>query len=121
MIFLDTDNGDNPPIMLSSIDATYSVARLLFKTEPGPLALYYGNRTAAAPRYDLALVAGQILTAEKSIAALGREEPARTGGWADQALGGARGGILLWGVLALVVIGLLVIVSKLLPKPPISH
>jgi hypothetical protein len=33
-------------------------------------------------------------------------------------LGGLDGGPLLWGVLVLVVVGLLVIVAKLLPKPP---
>lgn len=118
--FLETDNGDNPPIALVAAQAAYPVARLLFKPDPGAVTLYYGNRAAAAPRYDLALVAGQILAAEKSVATLGAEEPARSGGWADQALAGSRGGILFWGVLALVVIGLLVVVAKLLPKPPAS-
>ena len=124
--FIETDNGDNPPIALTSAQAACPVARLLFKTDPGPpalsssngLALYYGNRAAAAPRYDLALVAGRILAAEKSVAALGPEEPARTGGWADQALAGSRAGILFWGALILVVVALLVVVAKLLPKPP---
>jgi len=116
--FLETDNGDNPPIALTSAQVAYPVARLLFKPEAGPVALYYGHRTASAPRYDLALIAGQILAAEKSVATLGAEEPAQTGGWADQALSGSRAGILFWGVLALVVIGLLVVVAKLLPKPP---
>ena len=84
------------------------------------MALYYGNRAATAPRYDLALVAGQILAAEKLAASLGAEEQVRPGGWADQALAGSRAGILFWGVLALVVLGLLVVVAKLLPKPPAS-
>ncbi len=75
---------------------------------------------ATAPRYDMALVAGQILAAEKSVASLGAEEQARTGGWADRALAGSRAGLLFWSVLALVVIGLLVVVAKLLPKPPAS-
>lgn len=116
--FLETDNGDNPPIALTSAQAAYPVARLLFKPEPGAVALYYGNGIAVAPRYDLALVASQILAAEKSVASLGPEEPAKTGGWADAALAGPRGGILFWGALALVVIVLLVVVAKLLPKPP---
>ena len=116
--FIETDNGDNPPIALTSIQAAYPVARLLFKPEPGVVTLYYGNRTVTAPRYDLALVAGQILAAEKSVASLGAEEPARTGGWADQALAGPRGGIIFWSALAIVVVALLIVVAKLLPKPP---
>jgi hypothetical protein len=116
--FLETDNGDNPPIALTSASAAYPVARLLFKTEPGPVALYYGNRAAAAPRYDLALVAGQILVAEKSVASLGPEEKSRADGWGAGALAGSRAGYLFWGVLGLVVVGLLVVVAKLLPKPP---
>ncbi len=125
-LFLETDNGDNPPIALTSASAAYPVARLLFKTGPAlnestgpsPLALYYGNRTVTAPRYDLALVASQILAAEKSVASLGAEEQARTGGWAESALAGSRAGVVFWSVLALVVVGLLVVVAKLLPKPP---
>ena len=121
--FLETDNGDNPPIALASASAAYPVARLLFKTEPAlspsnGVALYYGNRAAAAPRYDLALVAGQILAAEKSVALLGPEEKSRADGWGAGALAGSRAGYLFWGVLGLVVVGLLVVVAKLLPKPP---
>ena len=119
-LFLETDNGDNPPLALASARAAYPVVRLLFKPEPGsaPLALCYGNRTAAAPRYDLALVAGRILAAEKSAAVLGTEE--KFGGDRSSAdlLGRLRGGPLFWGALALVIVTLLVVVAKLLPKPP---
>jgi hypothetical protein len=117
---LETDNGDNPPLALGTVQAAYPVRRLLFKTEPGPVALYYGNRTAQAPRYDLALVAREILTAEKSVATLGAEEKIRSDGWGAGFLAGARGGPLLWGALALVVIVLLVVVARLLPKPPVA-
>jgi hypothetical protein len=126
VIFLETDNGDNPPIELSSVRAEYRVARLLFKTDSGAaataagdgLALYYGNNKAEAPRYDLALIARQILAAEKSVATLGAEEPMRAGGWGGQWLAGLSAGWIFWGALGLVVIGLLFVVAKLLPKPP---
>ncbi len=117
-LLVETDNGDNPPIALSAATATHGVARLLFKTEAAPVALYYGNAQASSPRYDLALVAGQILAAPKNLAALGPEEKSRPDGWARTALTGARGGVLFWGVLALVVAVLLGVVAKLLPKPP---
>ena len=125
-ILLETDNGDNPPIVLTTVHATYPVARLLFKAEPAApvespargIALYYGNRAAVAPRYDLALVARHILTAEKAIASLGAEETMRPGGGLNRFLGGMSTGVVFWGALLLVVIGLLVIVARLLPKPP---
>ena len=117
-LVIETDNGDNPPIALGAVSAAHPVARLLFKTDAAPLALYSGHAAAAAPRYDLALVAGQILSATKEAATLGAEEQARADGWAKSALAGTRGGVVFWAALALVVIVLLVVVAKLLPKAP---
>lgn len=117
-LLLETDNGDNPAILLSAIEASHPVTRLFFKTEPGPLELYYGNAAARAPRYDLSLVAGQILTAEKITATLGAEEKTTADRWGAGALAGLRGGGLFWGALGLVVLGLLAVVVRLLPKPP---
>ncbi|HEX2854631.1 MAG TPA: hypothetical protein VHO24_15475 [Opitutaceae bacterium] len=117
MLTLETDNGDNPPIAIFAATAAHPVARLLFKADAGTLALYYGNPEADVPRYDLALVAGQILTAEKSIPPLGSEEIARSDGWARKILAGAKGGALFWTALALVVAVLLIVIAKLLPKP----
>ncbi len=119
-LLLETDNGDNPPLVLASARAAYPVVRLFFKPEAGdaPLALCYGNRAATAPRYDLALVAGRILAAEKSAALLGAEEKTGPKQTASDLLGSLRGGPLFWGVLSLVIVGLLVVVAKLLPKPP---
>lgn len=118
-LWLETDNGDNPPIALGVVSAAHPVARLLFKTDVAPLALYYGHAQAAAPRYDLALVAGQILAATKETATLGPEEPARAEAWPARVLRGSNS-ILFWGVLALVVAVLLGVVAKLLPKPPVQ-
>ena len=117
-LLLETDDGDNPALALGRVTATHAVTRLLFKTEHAPLTLYYGHPQSAAPRYDLALVANQILAAEKHVATLGAEEKARPDGWSKTLLGGGKGGVLFWSVLALVVIALLGVVAKLLPKPP---
>jgi hypothetical protein len=119
-LLVETDNGDNPAIVLGSVTATYPVTRLLFKADAAPLALHYGNRQIAPPRYDLSLVATQILAAEKNIATLGPEEKTKSDGWTKTALGGGRAGIIFWAVLGVVVIALLVIVAKLLPKPPVT-
>ncbi len=114
-LVLETDNGDNPAIMLTSVEAAYPVVRLIFKPESGPIALYYGNREAQAPRYDLSLVAERMFIAEKNVATLGAEESLKGG---TRTALGLNGGVWFWGALALVVVGLLVVVAKLLPKPP---
>lgn len=115
--FIEADNGDNPPITLTSVQATYPVVRLLFRSEAAGLTLYYGNTAVPAPRYDLALVAAPILAAEKSTAILGPEQGAASGEHAST-FAGLRTGPIFWTVLTLVVLALLAIVAKLLPAAP---
>ena len=119
-LFLGTDNGDNPPIDISNVRVFHPVTRLVFKATPDagkPLQLYYGNPGAVPPSYDLRLVAGELLAAERSTAALGAEEGAKKPSLLESAsLSGARR-FAFWGILAVVVIGLLVILARLLPSP----
>ena len=116
-LILETNDGDNPPIELESIQAFYSATRILFKAQPADeLLLYYGNPHAVAPRYDLSLVAGQLLAADQAEPALGHEEQLRTS-WAEARLPG-KGGVVFWGMLAVVVVVLLIIISRLLPQSP---
>jgi hypothetical protein len=63
----------------------------------------------------LSLVAGELLAADKAAATLGSEEQLKKTSWAEGRTPGT-GGIVFWGILAVVVIGLLVIISRLLPK-----
>jgi hypothetical protein len=116
-LVVETDNGDNPPITLSAASVAYPVVRLLFKAPLGPLSLYYENENARAPRYDVAMIADQLVAAAKNQAVLGPEHPARAG---RGSLAGLRAGWVFWGALGLVVVVLLFIVAKLLPKPPVS-
>jgi hypothetical protein len=116
-LFIETDNGDNPPILLSALKAEHAVVRLIFKTvETDGFLLAYGNPSAAAPRYDLSLVAMKLLTAGRTPARLGLEESAPEGSGRG-ALRHLKGGVVFWGALALVVVVLLVVVARLLPKP----
>jgi hypothetical protein len=95
------------------------VTRLVFKAAPEaaqPIWLCYGNKEVSAPRYDLSLVASEILRVEKSNAALGGEELAKGGRAARGEEATDRGGVIFWGVLAIVVAALLVLISRLLPK-----
>ncbi len=117
-LFLETENGDNPPIELEKFSVTYPATRVLFKAQPGePLFLYYGNPHVAPPRYDLSLVAGQLFTADKSVATLAAPEHLKKTSWAEGRKPG-QGGVLFWGILAVVVAVLLVVIARLLPKPP---
>jgi len=117
-LVLETNNGDNPALELENFQAFHSVTRLLFKARPeDAMYLYYGNAQAASPHYDLRLVAGELLSADKAAAALGAEERLKKLSWSESQTPG-KGGVLFWGVLALVVVVLLVVVARLLPKAP---
>ncbi|MGD0263052.1 MAG: DUF3999 family protein [Verrucomicrobiota bacterium] len=114
---LETHNGDNPPIELEKFQAFYPATRVLFKAQPADeLLLYYGNPHAVAPRYDLSLVAGQLVAADQAEAALAAEEPLKKS-WGEGQRPG-QGGVVFWGILAVVVVVLLIIISRLLPQSP---
>ena len=115
-LILETHNGDNPPIELEQFQVIYSATCVLFKAAPeDEFFLYYGNRRVAPPRYDLSLVAGQLLAADKTPASLAAGEQLKKSSWGEGRTSG-KGGVLFWGVLALVVVALLVIIFRLLPK-----
>lgn len=117
-LWLETDNGDNPPLVLTGVQAWSPVVRLLFKAAPDRApTLYYGQPQAGAPSYDLTLVAGQLFSADKTPARLGPAEALGAATWATTFVS-RRSGLLFWGALALVVVLLLVIVVRLVPKPP---
>ncbi|MGD0536037.1 MAG: DUF3999 family protein [Verrucomicrobiota bacterium] len=116
-LFLETDNGDNPAIALSKLELSYPATRLAFKSDSTEsLHLYYGNARASAPQYDLSLVAGQLAAAEKTAATAGAEERLTKASWREQFGATSGGGPVLWVVLGAVVVALLVVVTKLLPK-----
>jgi hypothetical protein len=115
-LFLETENGDNPPIEVEKFTATYPVTRVLLKAKAGDgLFLYYGNPRVSPPRYDLSLVAGQLLAADKKTAALDAEQQLQKPSWQEYQVPG-KGGVLFWGILAVVVVVLLIVISRLLPK-----
>ena len=114
-LMLMTDNQDNPPISITSLTVHYPVTRLIFKTSAiSPVYLYFGNLEAAVPRYDLTLVGEKLVAAEKHEDSLANLEElkssARTAFFGENSTS-----IWFWGVLALVVAGLLFTISRLLP------
>jgi hypothetical protein len=115
-LWIETDNGDNPAIAVGGVRVEYPVVRLVFKVaETRGYTLAYGNKSAAAPRYDLGMVSSRLLTSSRNVAHLGAGETSTA---ARNPFAGLNGGYVFWGALALVVAVLLAVVAKLLPKPP---
>ncbi len=115
-IILETENGDNPPIELENFESWYAVTRILFKAIPdGKHFLYYGNPNVNSPQYDLGLIANEVQAASKAEASLGVEKQLKKT-WQSELEKAGRGGVVFWAVLALVVVALLVVIGRLLPK-----
>ena len=119
LLIFETDNGDNPPVELDNFRLSYGITRLLFKAPSSPETyLYYGNKNIGVPRYDIALMAPELLASEKSAAALGPEERLTKVGWGETMQMTRLGSVLFWAALALVVVVLLIVMARLLPKNP---
>jgi len=117
-VVLETNDGDNPPVEFAGFQLSYPVTRLVFNSNANDeLFLYYGNPEAESPRYDLSLVADELMSAERSTAELLGEEKIRKSSYGISLPG--SGGPLLWISLAVVVAALLIIIARALPaKPP---
>jgi hypothetical protein len=79
---IDIEDGDNPTLTLTGVVGHTSTRRIDFVVEPGDaLFLYWGNPSASAPRYDLALIADAVLSSAALSVSLGAIEdtaPARS-------------------------------------------
>jgi hypothetical protein len=115
-LILEARNGDNPPIQLNHFQMAYTATSILFEAKAGDeLFLCYGNTSASAPHYDLNLVSSQLRSADKSVATLGGEMALKETEWTIGASTKVRSQIF-WAILALVVVVLLVVIARLLPK-----
>lgn len=116
-LLLETDHGDNPPIPLAEVVVRFAAPVITAKvTDDAALYLYYGNPKAAPPQYDLRLVRNELLAADPHTAGLLEEEMLRPA--AAEKRGVDAGSPWLWLALGGVVVALLAIVAKLLPRPP---
>jgi hypothetical protein len=117
-LFLEIENGDNPAIQLENIRFFYPLTRILFLKQSleGNTFLYYGNSKASTPDYDISLISSQFLAASKQVASLSAEEQVKETPWSEKPVAKNSAGIIFWGVLALIVLVLLVVISRLLPK-----
>ncbi len=116
-LVLEIDNGDNQPLRIENFQAWYTLDRIFFKVpdENGQIFLYYGNDKAAPPRYELDLIASQLMAAEKGKAAAGPEQALRGPSWSGSGMLAGNAGVVFWVALAVVVAALLFIIARLLP------
>jgi len=102
---------------LDEFQGFYNVTYLLTKIGSNSQTfLYYGNEQAAAPDYDLSLVAPQLLAAEKSNAVLGAQEALKAPSLSEKYAGSRTSNALYWAALILAVVVLVLIISRLIPK-----
>lgn len=114
-IQIRTENGDNPPLRLVSVRLLHPVVRLLFRVpDTAPVHLCYGHPRAIYPRYDVHLVRREFENATKVPATLGAEE--KLPGFRAEPAPRDKGSPWIWAALAVVVVALLWIVARLLPK-----
>jgi hypothetical protein len=114
-ILIETDNGDNPALQLSSAQWEKPVVSLLFEANGGarPLHLLYGNAKAVSPQYDIQLVQSRFEKAAHVATQLGDVQVLEA---VKPQAESHSGSPWLWAALVLVVGGLLWVVAKLLPK-----
>lgn len=114
-LVLETDNGDNPPLQLTSAEIEKPVVSLLFEAHGGarPLHLYYGKANAYAPDYDIRFVRDRFEKATHVPVKLGDAEVLKP---VKSRASSTSGSPWLWAALVLVVGGLLWVVARLLPK-----
>ena len=113
---LETENGDNPPIHLANVVVHHAAPALVAKlTDPAPVFLYYDNPHVNPPNYDLGMMRAELLAADKQTVTLGAEEELKASKRRSHGEASA-GSPWLWAALGLVVVVLLLVVAKMLPK-----
>jgi hypothetical protein len=112
------DHGDNRPIAIDKIKATYQAPTLLFLIpSPGEYTLYGGNPEVPEAKYDLALVQAHLAAAIPKTALMGDIGPLKSPGFKLKILAlfdGKSWG--LYAVLGLVTVVLMMLIVRLFPK-----
>ena len=116
-LLLEVDNGDNAPLVLDRVTAWYPVVRILFRApDTQPVTLLFGDKAVLPPSYDVSLVATELINADAADARFS-EHPADLPPTAKtKSKRSSR--YAFWIALGAVVISLLTIIRRLVPKPP---
>ena len=112
-LYVIVEEGDNTPLPLTTARVLLPAYRLRFFREQGAaLRLAYGRTDLTPPRYDLALLAPQLLGVAVTEITAGNEEGPRSDA-TSAALVSPR---LFWGVLGVAVLVLSAMIVRLLKK-----
>ena len=112
-LLVTIDEGDNAPLPLTGMFVEVPSYRLRFYRPGGEsLRLLYGSERAAAPEYDLALLAASVMGAPmEEVSAAPEPAPPRT----NTTIVSRK---VFWGVLIVAVIALVALVARLATSPP---
>ncbi len=114
-LYLLVEEGDNQPLPIEKPTVLLpSYAIRFFRPADEPLRMIYGKDDVAAPRYDLQLLAPQVLGRSAEEIAIGDEQ--RFGGTAAQQRAELVPTTVFWSVLALAVVILLGMVARLMRR-----
>jgi hypothetical protein len=102
------DEGDNAPLPIVSAELLLPSYALRFVNPGSPLTLLYGNPGAAAPRYDLALLAPRLFGESSHEVTLAAGEPSDANGTTS------RERKIFWIVIAAAALVLLLTLTRLL-------
>jgi len=72
-LLLEIDNGDNPPLPVTSVTVTTPTSELALRIPEGGASLVYGRRGERSPRYDLTQLAAEAQGLRLNDAELGPE------------------------------------------------
>jgi hypothetical protein len=112
------EHGDNRPIDINKIKATYHAPAILFLIHrPGEYTLFGGNPDTPDAKYDLALVQAHLINVMPKPAMMGNIEPFQSSGiryrilavFDDKSWG-------LYAVLGFVTVVLMLLIVRLFPK-----
>jgi hypothetical protein len=114
-VLIVIEEGDNSPLPISEARLLLPSYRLrFFRGQNADLRLMYGRADLDAPRYDLALLAPQLLGAPAQEIAAGEEQ---AGGATDSPLVGPR---LFWALLAGAIVALIALIVRLVRQDTIG-
>lgn len=114
-VYLETDNGDNALLELADFKAYYPVTSILFKASGSKnYELYFANPQASAPSYDIQLIASAFYVSKHEEATTSGDESIKPA--FSDSVSKETAGVWFWVALSLVVVVLIFVISKLLPK-----
>jgi hypothetical protein len=112
-------HGDNQPVAISKITATYTAPTVYFlAAAAGSYTIYGGNPDATPPQYDLSLVQDELFATLPLSAEMGELKIFRQAGWQTRFIDAFKDkGWGLYAVLGLLTVVLLIVIVRLFPKP----